>query len=465
VATWFMKTATSLNLIPANEFYLTGNSFMEIDKTTLNDLSIFEQEEAFSVFNKLNMTLTSNGKDQLQRSMLQPLHGLDAIQGIQETLRLIISKLPDWPMVITNGTIKVVERFYEAGIDPIPEKVSSLNAYSYKILHGPDFSLVKFSSTHCFDFIKGMQLIVKNFLHDATPAPMKKILLQAEALINKEQLGIIHKYHKASEIPTAEMLSLAQFVRFRFKTNMHELLNLHAQLDAWYGMAMAVKKYGLVFPSFIASQQPFIEIKGLYHILLKEPSGYDISLNRQTNFLFLTGANMAGKSTFIKSVGTAVFLAHIGMGVPAKNMELSLFDGMLSNINVMDNISKGESYFYNEVQRIKATIKKVNDSRKWLILVDELFKGTNIQDAMKCSTTVIEGLLKVKNSIFILSTHLYEIGEALKVHSNIHFNYFETKVVNDQLSFNYQLKEGISNDRLGYLILKREGVVKMLEDL
>ncbi|MEO6670232.1 MAG: DNA mismatch repair protein MutS [Ferruginibacter sp.] len=438
---------------------------MEIDKTTLNDLSIFDHEEAFSVFSKINLTLTSNGKEQLQKDLLRPLPGLEAIKGIQETLRIIILQAADWPTMITNGTIKVVERFYEAGIDPIPEKVSSLNAYSYKILHAPDFSLVKFSTIHCFDFIKGMQVLVNKFLHDATPVPMQRLLLEAKKIIDKAQLKVVDKYNKASEMPIPETLELAQFLRFRFKKNMIELLGIHARLDAWYGMAMAVKKHNLVFPELMVSEQPFIGIKGLYHILLKEPVGYDVSLDRQTNFLFLTGANMAGKSTFIKSVGTAVFLAHVGMGVPAKSMELSLFDGMLSNINVMDNITKGESYFYNEVQRIKSTINKVNDNRKWLILVDELFKGTNIQDAMKCSTTVIEGLLKVKNSIFILSTHLYEIGEALKVHSNIHFNYFETKVVNDQLSFNYQLKEGISNDRLGYLILKREGVVKMLEDL
>lgn len=146
-------------------------------------------------------------------------------------------------------------------------------------------------------------------------------------------------------------------------------------------------------------------------------------------------------------------------------MELSLFDGLLSNINVIDNIAKGESYFFNEVQRIKSTILKVNDGRKWLILIDELFKGTNVQDAMKCSSTVIEGLLKIKNSLFILSTHLYEIAEALKVYPNISFNYFETTVLDDQLIFNYQLRNGISNDRLGYLILKKEGVVKMLEGL
>jgi DNA mismatch repair ATPase MutS len=67
--------------------------------------------------------------------------------------------------------------------------------------------------------------------------------------------------------------------------------------------------------------------------------------------------------------------------------------------------------------------------------------------------------------LFILSTHLYEIGEELKDYPNICFKYFETKTVNDQLEFSYQLKDGISNDRIGYLILKREKVVEMLEKL
>lgn len=174
---------------------------------------------------------------------------------------------------------------------------------------------------------------------------------------------------------------------------------------------------------------------------------------------------MAGKSTFIKAVGICVYLAHIGMGVPAQNMQLSLFNGLLSNINVVDNIAKGESYFFNEVKRIKNTIEKISDGKSWLILIDELFKGTNVQDAMKCSTTVIEGLHKMPNALFILSTHLYEIGEQLQQYSNIDFRFFETSVANNELVFSYQLKKGISNDRLGYLILKREGVVELLDAL
>ena len=230
-------------------------------------------------------------------------------------------------------------------------------------------------------------------------------------------------------------------------------------------MAMAMKTYNLCFPSVNESEHPYINAKELYHVLLPSPVPYDIEMNIDSNFIFLTGANMAGKSTFIKAVGSAVFLAHLGMGVPAKSMSFTVFDGLLSNINVVDNIIKGESYFFNEVQRIKNTILKINDGRKWLVLIDELFKGTNVQDAMKCSSTVVKGLIKITSSLFILSTHLYEIGEELKQYPNISFKYFETAVLEDQLRFSYQIKDGISNDRIGYVILKREKVVEMLEKL
>jgi DNA mismatch repair protein MutS len=228
---------------------------------------------------------------------------------------------------------------------------------------------------------------------------------------------------------------------------------------------MAAKEFNLVTPNIQDLPYPYIEVKALYHPLLTQAISYDLCMNPESNFIFLTGANMAGKSTFIKSVGTALFLAHLGMGVPADSMTISLFDGILSNINVVDNLVKGESYFFNEVQRIRNTIIQISDQKKWLVLIDELFKGTNVQDAMKCSSTVIQGLIKIKSSLFILSTHLYEIGEELKKYPNICFKYFETRIEDGRLEFPYQLKDGISNDRLGYLILEREKVVELLNKL
>ena len=438
---------------------------MEIDKPTLNDLSIFDQEEESSIFHKFNFTRTNGGRAKLKQAFRMSLNNIEAIKGIQQTLKIIQQKKELWPEMISNGSIMVIHKFYETTFDKIPAYPSVISAYVYKFFHRSDFSLVKYSTGHSFDFIKGMQILTNTFLNDESPEPIKKLLQRAKKIINKEQFNIIQKKEKNDDLTIIEMLQLANFLHYHYKRNIFDLLEIYSQLDAWYGMAMAVDKFNLIFPTFIESVIPTMQATRLYHILLPEPVAYDVALNQDNNFIFLTGANMAGKSTFIKSVGVAVFLAHIGIGVPAKSMQLTLFDGLLSNINVVDNIAKGESYFYNEVQRVKNTILKINDGRKWLILIDELFKGTNVQDAMKCSTVVIEGLIKIKNSLFILSTHLYEIGETLKEHSNIAFKYFETIVDDEQLKFSYQLKDGISNDRIGYLILKREKVIELLEKL
>ena len=438
---------------------------METDKTTLNDLSIFNNEDEFSVFNKLNLTRTIGGREKLRYIFNHSLDNIESIKDVQKTLQLIVEKQEQWPLSVSNGSVLMIYKFYESTIDEPPKRPSPVSAYFYKLLHGPDFSLIKYSMGHAFDFIKGMQKILSVFLNEDTPSNLKKVLQKVQVLIERHQFHNMIDKEKYADFSNHEMLSFAYFIRYHYKQYFFELIDIYSQLDAWYGMAMAVKELKLTFPVFISSDEPVLRAQQLYHILLPDPVAYNVELNQNNNFIFLTGANMAGKSTFIKAVGSAVFLGHIGMGIPAENMELSLFDGLLSNINVEDNISKGESYFYNEVQRVKKTIIKVNDKRKWLILIDELFKGTNVEDAMKCSTVVIEGLIKIKGSLFILSTHLYEISEHLKGYPNIDFKYFETKVMDDKLIFNYQLKNGVSNDRLGYLILKKEKVIDLLENL
>ncbi|MEO6289648.1 MAG: DNA mismatch repair protein MutS [Ginsengibacter sp.] len=438
---------------------------METDITTLKDLSVFEQEEEFSIFHKLNFTRTVGGREKLKSIFNKSSLDITSIQNVQKTLQLLIKKEDTWPLAISNGSVLMIHKFYESTIDQIPDRPTISSAYLYKIFHAPDYSLVKYSTGHAFDFLKGMQKILDNFLNIEAPHNLMILLEKVKIRMDKQQLNQILSKNKSTDLLMPEMLGFANFIRYHYKQNILEIIELYFQLDAWYGMAMAVKEYNLVFPEFHDAEEPQLKAEELYHILLSSPVAYHVELNQKNNFIFLTGANMAGKSTFIKAVGTAVYLAHLGMGVPAKSMRLSKFDGLLSNINVEDNISKGESYFYNEVQRIKNTILKINNGKKWLILIDEIFKGTNIKDAMKCSTVVIEGLIKIKTSLFILSTHLYEIGEELKDYPNIDFKYFETNIIDDQLIFNYNLKDGISNDRLGYLILKREKVIELLENL
>jgi len=307
---------------------------MEIDKISLNDLSIFYGYEDFSVFNKLNNTLTTNGKEQLKKNLATPLSTIQAINNVQQTLKFIIQGLEKWPIMISNGTIMVVERFYEYSFDTLPNHISFLTAKSYKLFHNAEYTFIKYSVSHCFDFIKGMKSFVDKYLNENTPDNLKKLLELTAGILTTEELNVIQKFEKPGELTEPQQLQLGQFLRYHFKQNMVTLIDIHAQLDALYGMAMSTKKYQLVFLDFFESDHSRVTVEGLYHILLQKPVSYDVMMNLQSNFLFLTGANMAGKSTFIRAVGIAVFLAHVGMGVPAKKMELTLFDGMLSNINV-----------------------------------------------------------------------------------------------------------------------------------
>lgn len=438
---------------------------MEVDVTTYNDLSVFHSEEEFSIFHKLNFTKTEEGKDWLYRFFKNPFSDAKLIVETQNIVRGILDKESEWPTSISNGTIMVITRFYESSLDPIPASPNLMEAVSYKIFHSPDFSLIRYSLTHFADFLRGMKKLTELFDNDTTPAMLRRFMSRAKDLIGKSLAAELADTAPNMKFSYTDTVKYGKYVRYEYKNNLYELISIFGRLDAWYSMAMAMKTYNLTLPDVNENAHPFINAKGLYHILLPAPIPYDIEMNIDTNFIFLTGANMAGKSTFIKAVGSSVFLAHLGMGVPASEMSLTVFDGLLSNINVVDNIIKGESYFFNEVQRIKNTILKINDGRKWLVLIDELFKGTNMQDAMKCSSTVVKGLIKISSSLFILSTHLYEIGDELKAYPNISFKFFETAVLEDQLKFSYQLKEGISNDRIGYVILKREKVVEMLEKL
>jgi DNA mismatch repair protein MutS len=447
---------------------LKGNSNlngMEIDSTTYNDLSVFHSEEEFSIFHKLNFTKTEEGKEWLYRFFKSPFSDARLIIETQNIITQILEKENEWPSGISNGTIMVITRFYESSIDTIPSSSNYMEALSYKVFHAPDFSLLRYSLTHFADFLRGMRTLIDLFNNDTTPPMLRRFMLRAKDLISKSTAEELASTDAGKKFSYTDTVKYGNFIRYDYKNNIYELISIFGRIDAWYSMAMAMKMYNLTLPSVNEDAHPYISAKGLYHVLLPSPVPYDIQMNIDCNFIFLTGANMAGKSTFIKAVGSAVFLAHLGMGVPATEMKLTVFDGLLSNINVVDNIIKGESYFFNEVQRIKNTILKINDGRKWLVLIDELFKGTNVQDAMKCSSTVVKGLIKISSSLFILSTHLYEIGEELKTYSNISFKYFETAVLEDQLKFSYQLLDGISNDRIGYLILKREKVVDMLERL
>lgn len=438
---------------------------MLVDNITLYDLSIFHREDEQSLFSKIDHTRTSAGKAELKKKFTRPFSEINDILQVQEILSFIGTRLDAWPARITNGTLLVIEKFLDDNPNALPEKPNPVNAMLYKWLHPAEHAMIRFSMQQLFECFKGFEALHAFFSAWQRPRILDDVLQRSEKILRDNRLKGLHSLPTYDALSPAEILHYGNIFHGEMAADLQTLIEVYGKLDAWYAMAKANHHLGLQLPLFTEDAEPMISAKGLWHLMLKEPVGYDLEMNPHSNFIFLTGANMAGKTTLIKAVGLSTYLAHLGMGVAAQSMKLSLFEGILSNITVEDNLIKGESYFFNEVRRIRETITRISDGKRWLILIDELFKGTNIQDAMKCSLAVIRGLIKMRNGLFILSTHLYEIGDELKDLSSISFKYFETHLTENELRFSYQLKEGISQDRMGYLILQKEGVTSLLENI
>lgn len=437
---------------------------MQVDKTTLHDIGLFDRDETIGLITTLNFCKTNGGSDLFKKLLLAPLSNQSFIEERQNALTLLIEIQPFIKkMQITNGTCLVIEKFFDTPFKEAPSNIGQLGAYWYRYWENADYSLIQYSVGHLLLFIQEL----KNISEKLRDEKENKIILKIVDAINTYiQEPFLESASASFHLKNPQnVLQIASFFLNQYKYNTQLLLATFYELDALYSMATANIEYHFEFPKWQDKDCPSIYIEAAFHPLVEAPIANTITLSSEHNFLFLTGANMAGKSTYIKTVGIAVYLAHIGMGLPGKNAQLTILEGLITNLNIADNVVKGESYFFNEVQRIKLTLEKVMSGKKYLVLIDELFKGTNIVDAMKCSIGVIEGLQKLNTSLFILSTHLYEIADSLKKYNNIQFNYFETQINNKELDFNYQLKEGVSQDRIGYLILEREGVIDLLSSI
>ena len=437
---------------------------MQVDKITLQDIGLFDNEDHAGLANHLNFCKSNGGKAQLDVYLHEPLASLIKITERQTALSIFIKNMDSLDsMKITNGTCLVIEKFFETSFKTIPTQISLPGAYWYLFWNKADYSLIKYSVEHLIVFIISLKQWVNQFEKEKENPVIEQLAQRIKILIAHPELNCLNDTNKI--YTPKEILCLGYFFLYNYKNNTRILLTHYYELDALYSLSKAHVKYQFTFPNWVEDNNPYLSVDQAIHPLVSNAVGNTLTLSPDQNFLFLTGANMAGKSTFIKTMGIVVYLSHIGMGAPAKKVTLTLMDGLITNLNIADNIVKGESYFFNEVQRIKNTVLKINDGKKNCVLIDELFKGTNILDAMKCSIKVIEGLQKIRSSIFILSTHLYEISDQISKYDNIQFNYFETQVIEKELVFKYQLTKGISQDRIGYLILEREGVVDLLDKI
>jgi DNA mismatch repair protein MutS len=236
------------------------------------------------------------------------------------------------------------------------------------------------------------------------------------------------------------------------------------QLDVYIAVSNVSRAKGFTYARALPKERHTLSATALSHPGIDNAVSNPVSLHRDSNMLFLTGANMAGKSTFMKAFGIAVYMAHMGFPVAAGEMVFSIRDGIYSSINVPDNLSLGYSHFYAEVLRVKKVAEEVSAGKDLVVIFDELFKGTNVKDAYDATLAVTEALSGYRNCFFIISTHIIEVGEALKERcDNLQFAYLPTVMEGMIPRYTYKMVEGITTDRHGMLIIENERILEIIQ--
>ena len=270
-------------------------------------------------------------------------------------------------------------------------------------------------------------------------------LSQYELQIREQRFKVKHIIERAKLL--SQKVNGGQFISFWKQFFLFE---------AYLSLSIGITKHGFVFPTF--SETAF-SLHHFYHPLLANP--VKNSFTTSSNVILLTGPNMSGKSTFLKAVSLCVYLGHIGLGVPALKAEMPFYSTISVAINLNDDILSGYSHFMTEVINLKKVITEATNNEKCFAVFDELFRGTNIEDAVEISTTTIKGLTKFKNSIFFISTHLHQLKEIEEVKSNkIATYYLECNLKDNNPQFTYKLKEGWSDLKVGRILFEKEGLNK-----
>lgn len=211
-----------------------------------------------------------------------------------------------------------------------------------------------------------------------------------------------------------------------------------------------------VFPK-IRNEVPVLKVTGAGHPLLKEATMVrnDFEINSE-EFFIVTGANMAGKSTFLRTISLQIVMGNIGLPVCAEKAEYSPIK-LITSMRTTDSLTDDESYFFSELKRLKFIVDAIKTDRYFIIL-DEILKGTNSTDKAIGSRKFVEKLV-ASNSTGIIATHDLSLCATAEEMPEVKNYFFDARIENDELFFDYTIKPGICQNMNASFLLKKMKIV------
>lgn len=475
------------------------------------DLDIFGKR---SFFQSLNRTVTSFGKDKLADSLINPKENKDKILSVQSAIK----ELSKNPALLAHfrsiGQMTEMDKLntkdFSVSFSQKPLLANSL-LWKYLLYIIPLIHIIAGISIF-LDYIPGSYYIyvyILTLVISSIPLKQVKQIMntfdnkskvletysELMTLIEHEKYGSAYLQNIQDELkkPSSASQAIRQLqsyynnltvsatfpvfllfnpylvwaVRYAIKvekwTQVHKndinrWFNTLSEFDALVSFAIfAFNHPDYTYPT--PSNKFIFEGEALGHPMLHRDKCVrnDVRISKTPFFLIITGANMAGKSTYLRTVGINHTLACAGAPVCAES--LTFYPGRLvTNLRTADSLADNESYFFAELKRLKMIIDRLQSGEQLFIILDEILKGTNSEDKQKGSIALMKQLISL-NSNGIIATHDLILGNLEKEYpDNVKDYRFEADITDDNLTFTYKIREGVAQNMNACFLMKKMGI-------
>ncbi len=424
---------------------------LHTDDQTIEDLRIFGKRDTQGIYDLYNHTRTRGGEAILSEMFRQPLSDREEINRRSSIIAHFAQHKVSFPF---NAALFDMAEKYLANANAQTQNATRNAALSEKDVNNGVAAVIELIQ-QVAAFINA-DAVKQIPAFDAERSAISELLTDAA-------LDPVHQ-EKNKRLSFAAVTAYDLLFRTRERNRIEQLMRHVYRLDVYISVASVATEHQFVFPKALEKGKDLLLLEGVYHPGLKNAIGNNVHLHTGEHVIFLTGANMAGKSTFLRSLSTAVYLAHMGFPVAARKMEFVVLDGIYTTINLPDNLGMGASHFYAEVLRVKKIAAELHAGKSLLVIFDELFRGTNVKDAHEATVAITGAFAEKKNSLFVISSHIVEAGEDLKQHPGTGFLYLPTRMNGNKPEYTYRLERGITDDRHGMIIIRNEGILDILKN-
>lgn len=495
------------------DFHENGNEFIDYAHPYTFDLDVFGEG---SLFQYLNRTCSTMGKSKLAKYLIKPSKDINRIISNQDAIQELRDKL-DWRQDLQCIAYKAGEsisdrdellewvneplyflkrKIYRWVVIVLPLATALMLIFSILSVIPSEFLLLSLIINLGF---VGFHVRRINTIHGKVSRKFKMLKKYASILrmideedFKSDRLALLKEKLKVRNLLASENIDkLANIIngldqrlnmltavllnglflwdiiyslrlerwQSTFKDEFPKWFSVIGEIDALSSLACyTYNNPENCFPE-IRSKKFKLWAKELGHPLIPSDTrvNNDIRIENMGNFMIITGANMAGKSTWLRTVGINMILAMVGAPVCAQEFEFYPLE-IYTSMRTLDSLAKNESYFYAELKRLQMIIKELTKGSQIFIILDEILKGTNSKDKHDGSKALLKQFIHL-NTVGLIATHDIQLGELVNIFPENIKNYcFEVEIEGERLHFDYKLREGISKNLNATILMKKMGI-------